>query len=171
MRNVEIKAHCSSPDTIRDYLKGQGAAFKGNDHQIDTYFKVAKGRLKLRQGTIENNLIHYSRDDQSGPKLSNFSLTSMEGEQAGQLHSQLTAALGILAVVDKRREIYYLNNIKFHIDQVDGLGSFTEIEVIDESETLDLQELHEQCNTHMNGMGIRNTDLCTQSYSDMILRS
>lgn len=55
--NVEIKAKCSDPQRIRDILESHGAEHKGLDHQIDTYFRVQNGRLKLREGDIENFLI------------------------------------------------------------------------------------------------------------------
>lgn len=170
MRNVEIKARCSSPETVRNYLKELKAEFRGTDHQIDTYFNVQAGRLKLRQGRIENNLIFYRRPDQSGPKTSDFTLTPVAGEQAEQLHRQLSEALGTLTVIDKEREIYYLENVKFHIDKVHKLGSFTEIEVMDSDHTLPHERLQAQCAEHMNGLGIEETDLCTHSYSDMLIQ-
>lgn len=59
--NIEIKAKSTQQDKIRKILKDLGADFKGTDHQIDTYFNVVSGRLKLREGNIENALIHYER--------------------------------------------------------------------------------------------------------------
>jgi len=61
--NIEIKAKSNNQDKIRELLKSKHADFKGVDHQIDTYFKVNFGRLKLREGNIENNLIHYNREN------------------------------------------------------------------------------------------------------------
>ena len=76
--NVEIKAKCTEVDAIRKYLLSKNAEFKGVDEQTDTYFNVANGRLKLREGNIENNLISYSRSNQAGPKNSHFRLVSMK---------------------------------------------------------------------------------------------
>ena len=67
---IEIKAHCNDQDKVRDILKGEGADFKGLDMLTDTCFRVPYGRLKLREGNIENNLIHYDRPDQKGSKQS-----------------------------------------------------------------------------------------------------
>lgn len=72
--NVEIKARCNDHEVIREYLKARDADFRGVDHQIDTYFHVPHGRLKLREGEIENFLIHYERSDQDGPKQSHVTL-------------------------------------------------------------------------------------------------
>ena len=72
--NVEIKARCPNHQTIRDILQSRHADFRGTDDQIDTYFKVNYGRLKLREGNIENALIYYDREDQEGPKQSSVTL-------------------------------------------------------------------------------------------------
>jgi len=61
--NIEIKAKCNDQEKIRSVLKSRNADFKGTDHQIDTYFKVNNGRLKLREGNIENFLVFYERED------------------------------------------------------------------------------------------------------------
>ena len=76
--NVEIKARCSDASFARNYLLTNNATFKGTDEQTDTYFNVSNGRLKLREGNIENNLICYERTDQAGPKNSHFSLVKVE---------------------------------------------------------------------------------------------
>jgi adenylate cyclase class IV len=70
--NIEIKAKTSDLEFIRDYLKTNKAEFKGTDFQVDTYFNVSHGRLKLREGNIENNLIYYERQDIAGAKESNW---------------------------------------------------------------------------------------------------
>ena len=75
--NIEIKAKCSDLEKIRAILNSQQARFIGTDHQIDTYFKVNTGRLKLREGSIENALIHYNRPNQAGPKKSEIILPKM----------------------------------------------------------------------------------------------
>ena len=76
--NVEIKARCSKPESIRNYLLSHNAELKGTDEQTDTYFTVPNGRLKLRDGNIENNLIYYERTNQAGPKSSHFHLVKVE---------------------------------------------------------------------------------------------
>ena len=72
--NVEIKAKCPNPESVRTALRRRNARFAGMDHQVDTYFRVPQGRLKLRQGNIENNLIAYRRPEHSGPKTSDVAL-------------------------------------------------------------------------------------------------
>jgi predicted adenylyl cyclase CyaB len=131
--NIEIKAQCKEPQRLRQLLNERGADFKGADHQVDTYFKAARGRLKLRQGTIENSLIFYERPDTAGPKRADVSLFRTDATGGKQLYETLTAAMEVLVAVDKQREIYFIDNVKFHLDTVEGLGSFVEIEAIDET--------------------------------------
>lgn len=166
--NVEIKAHSDRALAIKQILEAQNARFVGEDHQIDTYFKVAHGRLKLREGNIENALIHYKRSNQSGPKTSEVLLYTSKPKS--NLKAILEAALGVLVVVDKVRAIYFIDNVKFHVDQVKELGSFVEIEAIDKDGSIGQATLQEQCNHYMNLLGIEQNDLVAVSYSDLLLQ-
>lgn len=165
---IEIKARCSQPDRIRQILREHSARPIGTDHQIDTYFKVPNGRLKLREGNIENTLIHYQRPNQAGPKNSKVLLYRPAPNL--DLKQVLTAAMGVLVIVDKQREIYFIDNVKFHIDQVKQLGSFVEIEAIDEEDTLDPKILLDQCQHYMQLFAIQEADLMEVSYSDLLLQ-
>jgi adenylate cyclase, class 2 len=165
--NVEIKAITDKTSEIRDFLHMNNAEFKGIDEQTDTYFNVANGRLKLRQGNIENNLIFYNRPDQSGPRQSDFDL--MKIENGVDLLEMLTKALGVKVVVKKRREIYYIENVKFHLDSLDGLGHFVEIEAGNKTHAVSTDKLYEQCDFYMNKFGIKQEDLIEMSYSDLLL--
>jgi len=166
--NVEIKARCADHDTIRNVLESKKADFKGIDHQVDTYFKVSHGRLKLREGNIENHLIFYEREDKEGPKQSNVIL--FENNPGLSLKDILLKSLGALVIVDKRREIYFIGNVKFHIDTVGGLGAFMEIEAIDKDGTIGKEKLHEQCQQYMDLFGIQPADLISDSYRDLLGR-
>ena len=167
--NIEIKARCNNPQHIRKLLEDSSAEFKGVDHQVDTYFKVPKGRLKLRQGNIENSLIFYDRPNDTGPKRADVSLFRTDTPGGSQLHEALTGGLDMLVIVDKQREIYFIDNVKFHIDTVEGLGDFVEIEAIDKEGTLGIEKLRIQCDYYINLFGITETDLVNVSYSDMLL--
>lgn len=164
--NVEIKARTHRHTDIRNILLARQADFKGIDHQIDTYYAVPMGRLKLRQGRIENSLIYYRRSDQSGPKTSEVHLYPVADGAA--LHALLEAALPPRVVVDKQREIYFIDNVKFHLDTVQSLGTFVEIEAIDEFGTLGEDYVHQQCKHYIDLFGIQPDDLLTHSYSDML---
>jgi len=166
---VEIKARCPNPEKVRRFLLEQQADFRGKDHQIDTYFKIEHGRLKLREGTIERSLIYYDRPNQLGPKDSHVSLSKMQTIPSG-LRDVLHAAIGIKVVVDKKREIYFIGNVKFHIDEVPGLGTFVEIEAIG-SPGIDAQaDLLQQCQQYMAALDIKEDALVAHSYSDLLLQ-
>jgi len=165
--NIEIKARTTEPDRIREILKTQDADFVGVDHQVDTYFKVYSGRLKLREGNIENHLIYYERENTKGPKKSSVML--YKNNPDSNLKEILLKSLGVLTVVDKHREIYFIDNVKFHLDSVVGLGTFVEIEAIDKDGTIGNEKLLEQCNYYLNLLLVLKEDLLAASYSDLLL--
>ncbi len=165
--NIEIKAKTDRQDEIREILKFKKADFKGIDHQVDTYFKVNFGRLKLREGKIENFLIHYDRSNQSGPKQSNVIL--YKSDPKSSLKEILVKSLGVLVVVDKMREIYFIDNVKFHLDLVQDLGTFMEIEVIDEKGGIGKEKLLAQCQEYIGLFGVDDKDLISGSYSDLLM--
>jgi len=166
--NVEIKARCIDLEFVRSYLLKQGARHIGCDHQEDIYYQVPKGRLKLRKGNIESNLIQYVRANQAGPKQSNFSLFPVDdGEKLGHV---LSNSLNTLVTVKKSRDIYYIENVKFQLDTVDDLGTFVEIEATNliKPEATE-SDLDAQCNHYLQELGILTADLIDVSYSDLLL--
>lgn len=164
---AEIKARSNRIDEIREFLKSQNAFHKGTDHQVDTYFKIESGRLKLRQGNVETNLIYYNRPNTKAPKKSEVLL--YKPNESEHLKAILETVHPTLCVVDKMREIYFIDNVKFHLDTVQGLGTFVEIEAIDESNALDYDIILEQCNSYMAQLKIGADDLVSVSYSDLIM--
>lgn len=167
--NVEFKALCENPDKVREILTSQGADYKGRDHQVDVYFNVPNGRLKLRKGNIENSLIGYQREDVAGSKQSNVHL--FKTEPGTPLEEILTTTLGVKVVVDKQRDIYFIGNVKFHVDEVQGLGSFVEVEAIDLEGNIGREKLQQQCNQYKALLGVRDEDLLAKSYSDLLMEA
>ena len=167
--SFEIKARCPDPSRIRKILLVRGASFKGLDRQIDTYFRVPSGRLKLREGNIENALIYYKRADQKKSKKCDAMLFPCKKKTP--LKKLLTVALGVLTVVDKKREIYFIQNAKFHIDRVKRLGNFVEIEIFGRKGSAGVVRLREQCEAYRRLLGIKEKDLLADSYSDQILKT
>lgn len=166
--NVEIKARHNNINAVRTKLENHPKVrFEGIDHQIDTYYKVDKGRLKLRQGSIEKHLIHYHRPNQKGPKTSEVLLYQPNVDAS--LKAVLDAALSELVVVDKKRAIYYIENVKFHLDEVAGLGAFIEIEAIDQTGNIGQQQLLQQCQYYMRYLDVDEQLLLARSYSDLLL--
>jgi adenylate cyclase class 2 len=165
---VEIKARTRRADAQREILLAEGADFRGMDHQVDHYFNVPEGRLKLRSGNIEQSLIFYRRHNQAGPKNSEVTLTRLDNQaKADSLANTLDRALGTWVTVDKHREIYFIDNVKFHLDRVEGLGEFIEIEAIGDS-AAEQENLRAQCDHYIALLGVEAADLIDRSYSDLL---
>jgi predicted adenylyl cyclase CyaB len=167
--NIEFKARTTKLDELENLLQEHGPQFIGEDHQIDTYLNVAQGRLKLREGNIENALIHYEREDFAGAKSSCVLLYEHKPDKT--LKEILVKTLGVKAIVDKKRKIYFINNVKFHFDSVEGLGTFVEVEAIDKDGSIGKEKLQVQCNEYAAMFGIADEDFCSFSYSDMVLEN
>ena len=167
--NYEWKARVKDIDEAEKKLLDHNPQFIGEDNQTDTYFIVPNGRLKLREGNIENALIHYERSDTAGAKQSHVILYQHTPDAS--LKSALTAALGIKVIIKKCRRIYFIENVKFHFDIVEGLGAFAEVEAIDKDGNIGIQKLKEQCIFWAHFFGVKKSDFIASSYSDMLLES
>ena len=165
--NIEVKARTTRTEQIRKFLQDNSTDFKGTDYQTDTYFNVPKGRLKLRQGNIENSLIYYERENTAGPKTSDFNVVKVE--DGNEMKELLANSLGVKVTVTKQREIYFIENVKFHIDHLGQLGNFVEVEASNMYMPLSLEQLNKQCNYYIKQFAITDEDIINLSYSDMLL--
>jgi predicted adenylyl cyclase CyaB len=164
--NFEFKARLKDATHVRAALKQLRARFLGTDRQIDTYFHVLAGRLKIREGRIENPLIHYQRTNSAHARRSHVELMLLP--RRNSVRAILSGALGVLAVVDKRREIYFVGNVKIHLDSVRGLGTFLEVEAM--TRTGDTKKVRAQAVKFQKLFAIASEDIVPQSYSDLILQ-
>jgi homotetrameric cytidine deaminase len=127
--NVECKAHDADPEATAARCVALGAVDHGVLHQRDTYFAPARGRLKLRdQGPEGAKLIAYRRPDATQDTESNYVLASTSEPEA--LVEALDAALGTTVVVVKRRRLFVWETVRIHLDEVQGLGCFVELEAV-----------------------------------------
>lgn len=165
--NIEFKATTNNVTAAEQKLQTLMPRYVGEDHQIDTYFNVLNGRLKLREGNIENALIYYERANTSDAKQSDVILYNHQPNES--LKQLLIKVHGIKIVVDKRRKIYFIDNVKFHFDTVAGLGTFIEVEAIDTDGTISVEKLQEQCNYYANFLGVQPADYLAVSYSDLLM--
>ena len=166
IKNFEFKARVDNTEQYENKLLALNPRFEGVDHQVDTYFNVSKGRLKLREGNIENSLIYYERENVADAKRSDIILFRFQPDKA--LKEILILQLGIKVVVDKLRKIYFINNIKFHFDTVTALGSFIEVEAIDHKGELTIEQLKQQCDQYFIFFELDKMQLVDKSYSDLI---
>lgn len=167
--NTALKARLDQLDPIRAFLMEHHARLAATDHQVDTYFHVPNGKLKLRHGTIENALILKDAGARPDPCAGDEGYFALESPDvnADALGDILGRALGTKAIVEKKREIYFIENVKFHLDEVKGLGCFLEIEAVDVDDSITAEELAAQCCRYKEALGIREEDLLALSYSDL----
>jgi adenylate cyclase, class 2 len=163
----EFKARSNRNKELEKRLQQLNAKFAGEDRQTDTYFNVPVGRLKLREGVIENALIYYKRADTVNAKQSDVLLYRSSPDNA--LKEILIAALRIKVVVEKYRRIWFTDNVKIHFDRLEGLGEFVEIEAIDNNEGLSIEKMQEQCRQFADLFDIKEDDHVACSYSDLRL--
>jgi predicted adenylyl cyclase CyaB len=166
--NVELKAHCARLDETRRILIQAGAVSHGVDRQTDTYFVAPRGRLKVREGNIENALIAYERPDQPGAKPCDVTMTDLSPEGAAGMRAILENVFSVKVRVVKQREILFLGNIKFHLDRVEGLGSFVEIEAQSRGGAPDRATLQAQAAEWQQRLGITADAQEPRSYSDLL---
>lgn len=168
MINIEIKAKCNEiqQSKIREILTKEATTIIPAEQQIDTYLNVNHCRLKIRESKTENFLVQYDRPNDAGPKTSKYNLVPITPDS--KLKESLINSLGVKIIVDKTREVFYINNIKFHLDFILDLGYFVEIEARDETETIGIDLLNYQCNYWMKVFEIQEKDLINNSYSDLL---
>jgi adenylate cyclase class IV len=165
-RNLELKARYPDLEAAAAVVGGLGARGPFVQVQTDTYFRVPHGRLKLRE--IEGapaELIGYERPDQGAARTSVYQLVPVP--DPALLQSVLAAALGVRGAVRKRRVIYLWHNVRIHLDDVAGLGTFVEFEAVlgpGEDEAMARARLEELC----RALGIRPEDQLAPSYAELL---
>ena len=168
-RNVEIKARIASVEALEPHAAALADQGPFDISQDDTFFRCAQGRLKLRAfSDTEGELIFYRRADQSGPKESFYVLSPTQSPHT--LREALTLAHGQVGRVIKERTLFLVGRTRVHLDAVQGLGSFLELEVVlADGETPDsgVREAHEL----MARLGIEPSDLVDVAYVDLLAGS
>jgi predicted adenylyl cyclase CyaB len=168
---VELKARCRDPTAARATLDLQAEPIAVVGQQ-DTYFRVPRGRLKLRltQGRPPQ-LVFYERPDVAGVKGSVVHLLDLDHRYGPRALELLSAALGVRSTVSKERRIYRWEGVQVHLDSVEGLGDFVEFEV----EGGEGPEARAAAEAHLEDLcrrlGIAPGDMEAKSYGDMVLEA
>jgi homotetrameric cytidine deaminase len=166
--NVEIKARDPDPAATTARCRALGASDEGVLEQRDTYFAGRRGRLKLREeaGTGAE-LIAYRRPDASEPAESAFIRAGVGDPRV--LAEALDAALGTTVVVVKRRRLFVWENVRIHLDEVDGLGAFIELEALVGPGLNDRAEAARKVDRLRAELQIAEDALVAVGYSDLLL--
>ena len=167
-RNLEIKAVDVDPRATLQAALQLGAEDQGWLHQRDTYFHAVQGRLKLREASpAPAELISYARAELSGPKVSLYRIVPVADHLA--LIDALTDALGVLVVVEKARRLLLWRNVRIHLDRVEGLGDFVELEAVAASPG-GLEVERDRVEQLRAVLGIADEHLIARGYADLLAR-
>ena len=167
MQNIEIKARRTDLDAVRRRLAQLGILVARRMRQVDTYFIVLHGRLKLREiDGGEAQLIQYHRPDATEARASDYVIAPIP--DPASLTEALARALGVRAVVDKQRDLYLWRHTRIHLDEVAGLGSFLELETVVTDQTQ--EDAERECREVQAAVGIPEEDLVPGSYADLLAK-
>ena len=169
MHNIEIKARINSLDAMAERIGALGAGPAQHVSQDDTFFHCNSGRLKLRATPDgSGQLVYYTRPDRTGPKASSYLLVPVSSPDA--LREALTLAYGQAGRVRKRRVVYLVGRTRIHLDTVETLGAFLELEVV-----LGANEAIEsgvgEVEALMKRLGIEPSQLVASSYLELLQES
>lgn len=165
-QNIEIKARVSDLVVVDALARSMADQGPFELEQDDTFFACSSGRLKLRElAPDQGELIFYQRPDISGPKLSQYFISPTHTPSV--LRDTLARALGVVGRVRKRRRLYLAQNTRIHLDQVEGLGSFLELEVV-LSQAQSIADGEAVAHRLLSMLGISNADLESVAYVDLL---
>ena len=161
-KDYSLKARLENFEEIEHKLEKLGAHYIGQDQQTDTYFETSQGKLKLRQGTIENLIAHYERKMINGmERTSNYRYDQNPGMADVK---ELFSNHKVIGVIKKLRKIYKIQNVKIHLDKTEQGELFMEIEAIDEFDAYSENELEKLCIETKSKLGIRDDQLVKSGY-------
>ncbi|MEI8313129.1 MAG: class IV adenylate cyclase [Verrucomicrobiota bacterium] len=167
--NIEIKARVADLNRLRILAEGLSDAPARYIEQHDTYFNCPNGRLKLRQIKGQTaQLIFYSRPDSSAPHRSDYTISEIPCPD--RILAILAGALGIRATVVKTRTLFMVGQTRIHLDSVEGLGFFAELEVVLQ-DFQSAEEGHAIARKLMVLLEISEGDLLAGSYADLLNES
>lgn len=165
---VELKARVNALDSVRRKLTDLRAHHIGTFRQVDVYFDVPKGRLKLREVEGKNTaeLVYYERKNVTGPKRSDVFI--LEVQKPAVFKSLLEKVLKTRVTVEKLREIYRHQGTQIHLDTVKKLGVFVEFERKTTADPQAIRKNQQTLEGLMKKLGIKSENLEKLSYSDLI---
>jgi len=168
-RNVELKARCEELAKAREVARSLGAVDADLLEQLDTYFHCGDGRLKLREISSRESgesaeLIWYARADDESARTSRYLVLDMPHPAA--VRDSLDTGLGTRVIVRKTRHLFLWDNVRIHLDDVEGLGCFLEFEAVLEAGQNE-EDGYTQLERLRSEFGIDDGDLVSGSYSDL----
>lgn len=168
-RNIECKAIDPNPSASLEVCKALGAQDRGIIAQRDTYFAVAKGGLKLREEQPGRpHLVQFERANEPQQRESRYRIVEVGDGEA--LRAALAAAIGIRGVVVKRRHLLLWRSVRIHLDEVEQLGTFIELEAVAPPDS-DLAHEHRLVAELRDALSITDDRLIALGYAEQLLQA
>lgn len=164
IKNLELKAKCSSLESVRQQLVNIKAEHRETVEQIDTYFNAPKGRVKLREiDGGKTYLVYYERPNAAESRFSTYQIWDIPTPAA--FKEIMSTVLGVKVTVEKLRELWLYGDTRIHLDRVANLGEFVELETAIRGQTA--REAWTEHHLVKDSLGILKKDLIAESYSDL----
>jgi predicted adenylyl cyclase CyaB len=165
MQNLEAKFKLYDLERARKQAEAIKYQFKATLAQRDTFFRVKEGKLKLREEESAAWMIFYGREDSDDLKLSSYEIIPIAEPE--KTRAMMTQALGTIATVRKTRILMMRDNVRLHLDLVDGLGEFGEVEAV-LGEDGDLESSRPAVDELLRTLDVNRKNLIAASYFEML---
>lgn len=169
MINLEIKIAILNNEDIKKKVLEIKAKPMGTIHQIDTYFIVGVNRLKLREEKDKSYLVYYKRPDIFNSKYSKYYIINVPIFFSKTIKHLLSFIFGFKVIVNKKRDLFIYKNTRIHLDQVNNLGEFIELETVFVKNVKE-KELKREHFFVLEFLGLNNLETIKESYSDLMLK-
>ena len=162
--NLELKIKTISHEEIIEKINLNSGEYIDTLLQKDTYYKIKKGLLKLREQKGEFQLVKYIRNEKEGERWSDYSLLFLSGQN---VYKYLSDLFEVETIVEKERKLYIYKNTRIHLDEVNNLGKFLELETVVKEITK--EEAMVEFDKVVNFLDLDATQQIKSSYRDLIL--
>jgi predicted adenylyl cyclase CyaB len=168
MKNIEIKVSINGFDEMISLIQEMGGKFEECLQHVDTYYESKNGRLKIREINGRRfEIIFYERPDENSSRVSDYYLIDIAPDQLRPIKHVLHETLGEKVIVKKERRLWLHRNTRIHLDDVENLGTFLELETVVKDGNL--EEARIEYNKVSDFLGLSRFESFGGSYSDMLL--
>jgi len=168
MQNIELKIRIDGAGKIERLLRSIGAVRQGILNQVDVYYHSKSGRLKMRiQNDKEYQLVHYFRPDTLTHKMSEYQVVYLKKPEGSAINKIFLDVLGRKVVVKKKRTLWMYGNTRIHLDKVEGLGEFLELESMVKK---GISAARKEYDYLMKVLNLNSYPKEKKSYSDLLLK-
>jgi adenylate cyclase, class 2 len=162
--NLELKISTASHEYLIEKIIKNGGKSLDTLLQKDTYYKFEKGLLKLRRQNGDYQLVKYNRNEKEEERWSDYSLLFLTGENVEEYLSEL---FDIETIVEKKRQLFIYKNTRIHLDEVENLGKFLELETV--VKEISKEDAKTEFNEVVEFLGLNVAEQIRKSYRDLLI--